>query len=170
MIELDFNIDKLTSDIQAKLSLTPQKMAKIQKAVGNTLISLSHDCFDQGVDPYGVVWQPLKWRQGEPLRDTGILRNSITWQPTYNGIVAGHSTKYGDYHQNGTGIYAGNQAYKITPKAKKALWFEGAGHPLKSVTIKGIPARRFFPVKKFGMPKTWADEIEQAIKDVLNKY
>lgn len=51
---------------------------------------------------------------------------------------------YAIYVHNGTGVYGPKgEAIVITAKNKKALFWPGAAHPVKSVTIKGIKPNPF---------------------------
>ena len=60
--------------------------------------------FQNSTDPYGEPWKPLKYRTGQPLVDTGVLRRSFGVSPTggYVDVVSG--VKYGIYHQKGDGV------------------------------------------------------------------
>ena len=59
--------------------------------------------FQNSTDPYDKPWKPLKYRAGQPLVDTGLLRRSFGVSPTggYVDVVSG--IKYGIYHQEGSG-------------------------------------------------------------------
>jgi len=67
--------------------------------------------FRSGNDPYGEKWAPIKprWRnhrrvQGQPLLDTGRLRNSIRGATTGNTMRIFTDVEYAQYHQEGIGV------------------------------------------------------------------
>jgi hypothetical protein len=73
--------------------------------------------------------------------DTGRLRGSIrsvlgTDNKGRFGLV-GSDVDYALY------VHRGTRAYTIKPKVKKALWWEGAAHPVMRVRIKERKARPF---------------------------
>lgn len=57
--------------------------------------------FRRSVNPYGIAWAPIKHRKGQPLIDTGMLRNSIQGEVRGLSIVLGSSIEYADAHQKG---------------------------------------------------------------------
>jgi phage virion morphogenesis protein len=75
-------------------------------AIGEHIASLVDLNFRDGSDPYGTPWLPLKKprRDGssKPLNDTGVLKNSITQNPTADSVTIGTNVTYGQYHQFGT--------------------------------------------------------------------
>jgi len=112
--------------------------------------------FTDGEDPQGRPWKALKFRQGEPLRDTGQLMNSITHRASESEVEVGTNLKYAHVHQFGA---------EIKPVKAKMLVFtpRGFSHPIfaKKVTI---PARPFLP--QGDLPATW----RQGILLVLQRY
>lgn len=93
--------------------------------------------------------------------DTGRLRSSITIQP-YNGgftMQVGTNVKYAPSVEFGTGPRV------IRAKRKKALYWPGASHPVKKVTLPPQPAKPFlFPAWEEEKPR-----FVSALKEVLNK-
>lgn len=75
------------------------------------------------------------------LTDTGRLRNSINFKALARGVEGYTNVKYAAIQQLGgtTGPHT------IVPRKKKALFWPGAAHPVKSVQHPGsrIPARPF---------------------------
>lgn len=59
-------------------------------------------------------WLPLKHRDGKPLMDTGLLRNSTRFKVGKNHVLLFNNTKYGKYHQYG--------ASKIFLPQRKWMW------------------------------------------------
>lgn len=64
--------------------------------------------FRNSADPYGQKWEPIepRWRNGrrtpgQPLLDTGRLRNSIRGATTGNSIRIFTDVEYAQYHQLG---------------------------------------------------------------------
>ena len=124
-------------------------------AIGSTLLSLIRNGFNAGVSPSGAAWLPLKIRVGgDPLVDTGALRDSITATVSNGGDEIDLET---DKVQANIQQFGGT----ITPKNSGYLAFMGGGgHPIfaKSVTI---PARPYMPDGDFS--QSWADAIDTTI-------
>lgn len=57
--------------------------------------------FRRSVNPYGEKWADIENRKGQPLIDTGMLRNSISGEVRGLSIVLGSPLEYADTHQNG---------------------------------------------------------------------
>lgn len=53
-------------------------------------------------DEDGKKWKSLKYRKGQPLRDTGRLRNSIRWAANKDEARIFTKVKYAKYHEYGT--------------------------------------------------------------------
>ncbi|MCS4061725.1 phage virion morphogenesis protein [Pseudomonas putida] len=60
--------------------------------------------FRRSINPYGQKWPDIKHRQGQPLINTGMLRNSISGEVRGLSIVLGSPLEYADIHQNGTRV------------------------------------------------------------------
>jgi phage gpG-like protein len=58
-------------------------------------------CFQRGVDPYGQPWAPITHRQGQPLLDTGRLRNSVKHNVRGTNLELASNLVYADNHQYG---------------------------------------------------------------------
>lgn len=58
-------------------------------------------CFQNSVDPYGNDWAPITHRQGQPLLDTGRLRNSIKHNVNGTNLELASNLIYADNHQYG---------------------------------------------------------------------
>lgn len=67
-------------------------------------------CFQRSTDPYGTPWAPIHHRQGQPLLDTGRLRNSIK-----------HNVRGTNLELASNLIYADNHQYGITVKQRRYL-------------------------------------------------
>lgn len=76
------------------------------------------------------------------------LKNSGTTEFSGSGFNTSAKVKftapYAIFVHEGTGIFGPKQApFTVQPKKKKALFWTGAPHPFKKVTIKGMRARPF---------------------------
>jgi len=58
--------------------------------------------FRASTDPYGKAWAKLKYRQGKPLQNTGIMASSVHTGPNADGFYIEIDTSYAVYHQSGT--------------------------------------------------------------------
>lgn len=152
-LELGSSLDKL--EALGKRTADKQGLAT---TLSRTLLTLIRGGFDAGVSPSGTRWQPLKIRVGgDPLVDTGSLRDSITATVRAAGEEIDLSTDK---------IQANVQQFGATirPKNGGYLVFMGrGGHPIfaKEVTI---PARPYMPSGDFS--NSWASAIDASI----NKY
>lgn len=115
-------------------------MRPLYQRIGAALVSEIQLGFKAGASPYGQAWAPLSIRRGQPLRDSGRLRSSITSRPDDSGVTVGTNLIYAPVHQFGA---------TIKPKNAKRLVFPGGGGLIfaKSVTI---PARPFMPLDDSG--------------------
>jgi phage gpG-like protein len=77
--------------------------------------------------------------------NTARLMGSIFWKLIPGGVAVGTRTKYGAIHQFGGVI----PSRVIRPTKKKALYWPGAGHPVKKAVIGPvrIPPRPFLVVQ-----------------------
>jgi HK97 gp10 family phage protein len=98
---------------------------------------------------------------------TGTLRRSIHAQVASLGGLTGKViqdtgvAKYGSFVHFGTGVY-GPKGTPIVPVNKKALYWKGAAHPVKSV--KGMKARPYMQ-EAFDQKKEEAKPIiEESIR------
>lgn len=80
--------------------------AAVIDAVAAEAISLVALGFETGTAPDGSPWAPLKSRDGQPLRDTGRLMNSVATEravkKTKTGFRIGTNVSYAGFHQEGT--------------------------------------------------------------------
>ena len=140
---------QLRDDDLARRRLTAMaaRVADMQPAmreIGETLKANIQMGFRDGADPWGRSWDPLRHRQGQPLRDTGQLMNSINWQVDgRQGVTIGPSDNAGKarMHQFGGRVTRGPWA--------------GAR----------IPARPYLPIRDgfIDLPRAWADEVVEIV-------
>lgn len=114
--------------------------------------------FVEGSDPYGSSWAHPLWRDGEPLRDTGRLMNSITHNADDSGLEVGTNVMYAATHQFGATIKAKNAS---------RLVFPGPGGRLIFAKQATIPARHFLPTAERGMPAHWWDQVRDRVASTL---
>lgn len=130
------------------------------KIVGETVLASILRNFESGGRP--VPWKPSKRSAktgGKTLIRTGELMRSINYRAGSNRVVISANKKYAAIHQFG----GKTPAQIISARVKKALYWPGAKHPVKSVRHPGslIPARPFLMVQ---------DEDWTEIKNALNNY
>jgi HK97 gp10 family phage protein len=105
----------------------------------------------------------------------GNLRRSIHAEVAGMGGFTGKViqdtgvAKYGPYVHFGTGLYGPEKReIIIKPANKKALFWKGAAHPVKSVKVKGMKPRPFmkkaFDEKKGEAPDIVREEILREVK------
>lgn len=58
-------------------------------------------CFQRSIDPYGQSWARITHRQGQPLLDTGRLRNSVKHNVRGTNLELASNLVYADNHQYG---------------------------------------------------------------------
>ena len=133
--------------------------AAIWDAVGNDLAELSRLNFVDGSDPYGTAWAHPIFRDGQPLRDTGRLMNSMTHRATAGGVAIGTNVEYAGTHQQGATVKAKNKP--LLKFKTPAGWISK-----KAVTI---PARPFLPTPEGGLPESWRITIIRTVSDQLEE-
>ncbi|MCL8307635.1 phage virion morphogenesis protein [Pseudomonas putida] len=58
-------------------------------------------CFQRSIDPYGQPWARITHRQGQPLLDSGRLRNSVKHNVRGTNLELASNLVYADNHQYG---------------------------------------------------------------------
>jgi phage gpG-like protein len=149
-----------------RLRTTPKVLEVVARNMGETAVDLVREGFDTHTDPYGKPWAPLALRDGEPLADTGRLKNSFHAVVSRRGFRVAPSVTYAAFHQTGTGIY-GPRGMPIVPLNKKALRLGKTGIFAKSV--KGAPARKMVP-DSGKLPDSWRLALNEAALEVLEDH
>jgi phage virion morphogenesis protein len=122
------------------------------KNVGEELVQSTKERFDAQQDPEGRPWKkdlPGTWARKKTkriLRESGQLQDTIHYQAGDRELLVGSNKVYAAIHQFG----GKTKAHVIRPKNKRALFWPGAAHPVKSVRHPGsnIPARPFLGISE----------------------
>ena len=125
--------------------------------------------FKGGVNPYGKPWDSISHRDGQPLRDTGILSRSLHYEATVDELEVGTNINYARVHQDGFSGVVSIPAHvrTITQAFGKKL----KGGPLQ-VNVKAhnkkmeIAQRQFLPDEAGGLPGSW----DTPITDILHRH
>ena len=137
-------------------------MTPVMDEIGDRLMLSTDRRFETGMDPQGRPWKPsLRAREtgGRTLNLSARLRRSITRRASADEVVVGTNVVYAAIHQFG----GKTPPRVIRPRTKKALYWPGARHPVRSVRHPGsrMPARPFLGV-------SGADE--RAIGRIVDDY
>lgn len=161
-IKVDID-DRIGSAKIAALQRALANPRPLYASLGRVIVNRIRICFRLGIDPWGTPWLPLKLRKGQPLRDTGRLRNSITAQADDAGVTVGTNVRYAPTHQFGA---------TIVPKNKPRLAFKGPNGTVIFAKRVVVPARPFMPLRKFGgppvLPPEWSVAASAAIRSYLD--
>jgi phage virion morphogenesis protein len=157
-VKFDLVIDNRQAlDALAALRKRGENLRPLMTGIGASLADEIRGSFKSGADPYGNKWKPLKTRAGQPLLDTGRLRNSINYNVTKKDeVVIGTNVFYAPVHQFGA---------TIVPVFAKMLRFvpRGAKRPIFAKKVV-VPARPFLPLS--GLPPSW----EEAVMGQLTRF
>lgn len=96
---------------------------------------------------------------GNPLRDTGRMRNSITSRVEADGVTIGTNVIYAPVHQFGA---------TIRPKKAGRLVFPGPRGDIIFAKKVIVPARPFLPIRASGqpvvLPVSWSADVVRALR------
>ena len=152
MITIKANIDSFKSDFETRVDSI--SLTEILEKIGFYQENEIKKRFDTSSDAEGKSWKALKYRKGNPLRDTAALMGS------FNTTISGSSVKvwtdkiYANIHDQG-GV--------IEPKNKQVLCFTVNGTKYFSKRVV-IPQRKFS-----GISSKNTEDIEKLIKDYMTK-
>ena len=137
--------------------------------IGDSVASDVRLSFVSGRSPYGEPWPPLRFRSGQPLRDTGRLMNSITYRVGKNHVEIGTNVCYAPVHQYGATIKAspgqpGRNRCGVR-RGAPFLVFRGMGGETILAKEVRIPPRPFLPDER-GLPPT----MRRNVLNVINRY
>jgi phage gpG-like protein len=71
------------------------------REIGQDFVERVQLGFIDSESPYGVPWEPISHRDGQPLIDTGRLRGSIAYETTPLSLRLGSNVVYAATHQFG---------------------------------------------------------------------
>lgn len=151
------------------LQASANNMQPVFATIGGIIRNRIRLCFKLGIDPWGSPWAALKFRQGQPLRNTGRMQASITSRPDATGVTIGTNLR-----NKGVSYPAVQQfGATIEPKTAKRLVFPGPGGKLIFAKKVTIPARPFLPLKKdatvVSLPPDWSLAVTRALRGYFKK-
>lgn len=146
MIRLDFkvNLNGLDKSLESK-----------GKQVKSKLVQLNRD----------IVTVAHRWVQRKAPRKTGRFKSSIQLNIQSFGGSVWHSLGIASY---GDMIIDGTRPHKITPSGKKALYWSGASHPVKSVNHPGTKPNPIYD-EAFPMIESEANKKIQVFEQWLTE-
>lgn len=150
--ELD---DRAVVAALAQLRYHARDLSTAFREIGSSLVDEIKLGFTDSKDPWGAPWAPLsertqamnkgRRRDGQPLLDTGKLRNSMTYRADKDSVEVGTS----DFE-------------------KKALTHQFGSKNAWGRKIK-VPARPFLPIigKAVDLPDHWEAELLDVLRSHL---
>lgn len=113
--------------------------------------------FKNSKSPYGDTWKPLKYRDGQPLRDKGLLQNSITYNAESDSVSIG---------TNAIQAKVQNFGAVIKPRTAKTLRFFIGNRAVFAKQVV-IPARPYMPIvgNDVVLPQDWLKATVRALQD-----
>lgn len=168
-MKLDFIIDSapVTARLQAVRAVVAD-MRPVMGRIGAALVMRVKGYFRDGMDPYGTRWEPLKARRGQPLVDTGRLRNSIAFSADKASVTVGTNVQYAPPHQFGATFKPRGQV-NAHGRTGRFLSRQAASARRGSVRVsfakfkeRVLPARPFLPTRT--LPAPWAKDIREQLK------
>lgn len=141
-------------------------------AIARTLETRVKLGFRQGQSPYGEAWAPIRYRDGQPLRDTGQLQRSITSDYGDDYAIVGTNTEYAPVHQFGL---AGE--VRVPAHTRTITQAFGKPIPAQTVAVKAhtrtqhVTARPFFPLQggEVDLPPAWEQSVLAHITRALEE-
>lgn len=114
-------------------------------SIGAELATSIKSRFKTNIAPDGIPWPTSKAarkRGGKTLQNTGRLRDSIVSSANSRSVRVGTNLRYAAAHQFGA------RARILRPRRKKALFWPGAKHPVKKVSLPALPKRPFVGISR----------------------
>ena len=151
------------------------RLQGLSESIGRALIVEIQLEFQSSRDPYGRPWAPITHRSGQPLLDTGRLRNSFTFSASENSVALGTNVKYAAVHQFGgsrtvaarvrTNFYnrKGNRFSSKRFKNQRSWTGTIPAHQI------GITARPMLPTESRGIGSKWSAAIDAVAKKWMRK-
>lgn len=183
-MEIDFDLSVQAEDkLDQIIQFIEGSQQQLYNLIGHVLIQEINESFVTATDPWGTAWQPLKSRKGQPLRDTGRLKSSITYQVYQDFVEVGTNLNYAPYHQFGFS--------RDVSVSQKTLYFRlnadgSVGHRFvkkhksnfeQTVNVKAhnitVPARPYLPINdqdQVMLPPAWEQAILRNIQLFIEGY
>jgi phage gpG-like protein len=155
MANIRGDVSKLTAYLTALRLLGRGGVKRVSRAVSEDAKTLVDDGFARGIAPNGTPWKPLRFRAGQPLRDTSRLQRSLVPVDTGRGFRISTSVRYAAVHQYGAIIKAKNARTLYSRKSKVAF-----GPSVK------VPARPFLP-RQGHLPPRWSTSLNEAAQEAI---
>ena len=143
---MDFKVDysdvqRFNVQIGRKLTQFPNE---VKEAINKSTLSIERQAKTNLTNNGSVV--------------TGHLRRSISHKVYINEGIVSANTKYAE------GVEKGTKPHVIRAKKKKALYWQGANHPVKVVNHPGSRAKPYLiPALKSEQPK-FIQNLKEAVK------
>lgn len=123
-----------------KLSKNYSNMAPVMDVIGQALVNSAEDRFKEGKGPDNQVWKPLsevtlsrrrkEGKGAKPLRDTGVLMNSLTRNFGRDWVEVGSPEPYAAFQHYGARKGAfGRGSYKTRRGSFPIPWGDVPGRP-----------------------------------------
>lgn len=144
MITVDYN----DAELQTRLNLLRSRLGDltpVMRDIGNEVVNMMREYFADSKDPWGTAWAPLIHRAGQPLLDTGRMRNSIFAVADSDGVTI----KSAD-----------------TPGKVRMHQFGGVSRGMYRGST--IPARPFFPIRNNAADLP--GDMSTAIVNIVERY
>ena len=154
-----------------------ERVRRALGALGRVLVTRIKLGFQSGTAPHGAPWRPLVLRAGQPLLDTGRLRNSITSKIDGDRVLVGTNLTYshdgktwsaGRVHQFGATVLPVKAKMLRVPFGGSVGGAKPKGFLFLEKAV--IPARPFMPLNKAGnvdLPESWKVSALNAMAAVL---
>lgn len=144
----EFNEKEYKKIQKAFKKLQEQQMLPFFQEVGRRLVNDFKMGFRQGIAPNGEKWEPLKHREGQPLRDTGRLQRSISFKAGEKQVEIGTNVAYAKAHQFGVTKQNVPEHTKLINQAfGKKLKFPVYANVKAHTKNPKIPARPFLGIE-----------------------
>jgi phage gpG-like protein len=137
--------------------------AKVAKNLAAEALAQVQAEFRESRDPYGSAWAALKYRSGQPLRDTGRLASSFSSRAGSNTIEVGTNVAYAAPHQDGASIKP--RARKTIDGAVESMRKKMAAKPAGMIII---PQRRMLPDGDIG--PIWQAAFDDVVEVAWKKF
>jgi phage gpG-like protein len=132
----------------------------LARNIGEEAVELVREGFEQERDPYGAAWAPLSYRDGQILRDRGVMLNSLhVAGVTESQVTIAMGVWYAIVHQTGK---------TIVPRHAAMLRFMVRGKPVFAHQVT-IPARPFFP-RDGDVPSSWGASLDETTDEWFRQF